>query len=82
MAVGIHHADHVATSISKKDGANFADKRRSLGRYSSLAYSIYGVILVLYKIYFGSKRHKIAATNWAQDREDSKHLIAQVHGMW
>jgi hypothetical protein len=36
MAVGIRHADHVAPSI-RKFGNHFADKRRSLGRYSSLA---------------------------------------------
>jgi hypothetical protein len=35
-AVGFRHADHVASSISKF-GTNFADKRRSLGPYSSLA---------------------------------------------
>jgi hypothetical protein len=34
-AVGIRHADHVSPSIRKKIGNHFADKRRSLGLYSS-----------------------------------------------
>jgi hypothetical protein len=36
MAVGIRCADHPTPSI-RKVGANFADKWRSLGQYSSLA---------------------------------------------
>jgi hypothetical protein len=35
-AVGIRHADYVALSIHEKIGANFADKRLSLGRCSGL----------------------------------------------
>jgi hypothetical protein len=35
--VGIHCADHATPSNRKKVGNNFADVRRSLGRYSSLA---------------------------------------------
>jgi hypothetical protein len=35
-AVGIRHADHVASSI-RKFGTNFVDKRRSLGQFSLLA---------------------------------------------
>jgi hypothetical protein len=56
-AVGIRHADHVAPSIRKEVGTNFAEKRWSLGRYSSLANWGHGVFFMIVRPAIGSCGH-------------------------
>jgi hypothetical protein len=52
-AIRIRHTDHVAPSIPQQVGNHFADKRQSLGRYSSLADSGHGVIFLVLLVYYG-----------------------------
>jgi hypothetical protein len=55
-AVGIRHADHVSHPLSAKVSNHVADKRRSHGRYSSLADSDHG--------FFFNVKRSVSVTCW------------------
>jgi hypothetical protein len=69
-AVGIRRADHVAPSI-RKFGTNFINKRRSFGRYNSLADSDREVVLArnLLEISFASFHFRSRITWWRHYEE-------------
>jgi hypothetical protein len=51
MAMGIRCTDHATPIYSQEVGINFADKRRSLSLYTSLAHWSHGVVVYMIKVF-------------------------------